>query len=45
MESLAQMSGRAKGGTHALDALRAAAKAWGRPADDEALARLAQALR
>lgn len=44
LETLAGLSGGRKGGAHALDALRAATAAWGRPAPDEALARLAEAL-
>jgi uncharacterized protein (TIGR02444 family) len=44
METLAEMAGAASGDAHALDALRAAAAAWGRPVPDAALARLAQAL-
>lgn len=44
LETLAEMSGHQKGGAHALDALRAAAKAWGLPVSDEALAVLAEAL-
>ena len=44
LETLAEMSGHQKGGAHALDALRAAAQAWGRPVSDEALAVLAEAL-
>jgi len=45
LETLAAMSGHHKGGARALDALRAAAKAWGLPVSDEALAVLAEALR
>lgn len=44
MESLATLAGDARGGAHALDALKAASAAWGRPAPDEALAALAAAL-
>lgn len=44
LETLAEMSGHQKGGAHALDALRAAAQAWGLPVSDEALAVLAEAL-
>jgi uncharacterized protein (TIGR02444 family) len=44
LETLAEMSGHLKGGAHALDALRAAAQAWGAPVSDEALAVLAEAL-
>lgn len=43
METLAQLS-QDRGGTHALDALRAASAAWGPPAPDNALAALAAAL-
>jgi uncharacterized protein (TIGR02444 family) len=44
METLADFAGAASGGTHALAALQAAAKAWGKPAPDDLLAQLAQAL-
>ena len=43
METLAQLS-QDRGGTHALDALKAASSAWGPPAPDNALAALATAL-
>jgi uncharacterized protein (TIGR02444 family) len=43
MEALEAMSG-AQGGAHALAALEAASKAWGRPAPADALAVLAAAL-
>lgn len=43
MESLEAMTGD-HGGAHALAALQAASKAWGRPAPDDALAQLAAAL-
>jgi len=44
LETLAGLSGEAKGGAHALDALRAAAAAWKSPAPDTELAALAAAL-
>ena len=44
METLADMAGEASGGAHALEALKAASAAWGRPAPDGALAALAAAL-
>jgi uncharacterized protein (TIGR02444 family) len=44
METLASFAGASSGGTHALAALQAAAKAWGKPAPDDLLAQLAQAL-
>lgn len=43
METLAALA-QDRGGTHALDALRAASTAWGPPAPDNALAALAAAL-
>ena len=43
METLAAMT-EDRGGAHALDALKAASKAWGTPAPDAALAALAAAL-
>jgi uncharacterized protein (TIGR02444 family) len=43
MEALAGMT-QGRGGAHALSALEAAAKAWGKPAPDDALAALAAAL-
>jgi uncharacterized protein (TIGR02444 family) len=43
MEALEAMT-EGRGGAHALDALEAASRAWGRPAPDEALAALAAAL-
>jgi uncharacterized protein (TIGR02444 family) len=44
METLESLSGNAGGGRPALEALKAASAAWGRPAPDDALAALAQAL-
>jgi len=45
MEALEAMThGRSRGGAHALAALEAASKAWGKPAPDDALAALAAAL-
>ena len=44
LETLAALAGAARGGAHALDALRAASAAWGRPAPGEELAALAAAL-
>lgn len=44
LETLAQMAREASGGACAFDALRAASRAWGRPAPDDALAALAAAL-
>jgi uncharacterized protein (TIGR02444 family) len=44
METLAEIAGEADGGARALDALKAASRAWGPPAPDEALAALAAAL-
>lgn len=44
METLEAMGGRHKGGAHALQALEAASRAWGRPAPDDELAALAAAL-
>jgi uncharacterized protein (TIGR02444 family) len=43
METLEAMSPDARGGTPALQALKAASAAWGRPAPDQALAALAVA--
>ena len=43
METLEAMSPEARGGTPALQALKAASAAWGRPAPDQALAALAAA--
>jgi uncharacterized protein (TIGR02444 family) len=43
METLEAMT-EGRGGAHALDALRAASAAWGKPAPDDALAVLAGAL-
>jgi uncharacterized protein (TIGR02444 family) len=43
MEALEALA-RRPGGAHALDALKAASAAWGRPAPDAALAELAAAL-
>ena len=43
MEALEAMT-EGRGGAHALDALEAASRAWGRPAPDDALAALAAAL-
>jgi hypothetical protein len=43
MEGLEAMTGE-PGGAHALAALEAASRAWGRPAPAEALAALASAL-
>lgn len=43
MEALEAMT-ESQGGAHALDALKAAAQAWGTPAPDAALAALAAAL-
>ena len=43
LETFEQMTER-PGGTPALEALRAASRAWGKPASDDALARLARAL-
>jgi uncharacterized protein (TIGR02444 family) len=45
METLAGLAGEARGGHPALEALTAAAVAWGRPAPEDALAELAAALR
>ena len=45
MEALERLSGHHRGGTPALEALRAASTAWGEPAPDDALAILAGALR
>lgn len=44
METFEAMTGRHRGGRPALEALRAASRAWGKPAPDDALARLASAL-
>jgi hypothetical protein len=44
LETLEHMAGAQSGGAHALAALKAASAAWGKPAPDEALAGLAQAL-
>jgi uncharacterized protein (TIGR02444 family) len=44
LETLERLAGPASGGAHALGALKAASKAWGRPAPDDALAALAAAL-
>ena len=44
LETLAGIADEASGGAHAFDALKAASKAWGPPAPDEALAALAAAL-
>lgn len=44
LETLEDMTGRKRGGAPALTALRAASAAWGRPAPDDALAALAEAL-
>jgi uncharacterized protein (TIGR02444 family) len=44
LETLAGLSRSAGGGAPALAALRAASAAWGDPAPDDALAKLAQAL-
>lgn len=43
LETFEHMTER-PGGTPALEALRAASRAWGKPASDDALARLARAL-
>jgi len=45
MESLEAVAGAESGGHPALEALKAAAAAWGKPAPDDALATLAAALR
>ena len=45
MDALEHLSGHHRGGTPALEALRAASAAWGEPAPDEPLAILAGALR
>jgi uncharacterized protein (TIGR02444 family) len=44
LETLAELTGEARGGAHALDALKAAAAAWKPGAPDEELAALAAAL-
>jgi uncharacterized protein (TIGR02444 family) len=44
LETLADLSGPRRGGASALAALRAATRAWGAAAPDEALAALAEAL-
>lgn len=44
LETLGDLSGDTKGGTPALQALKAASKSWGPPAPDRALAVLAAAL-
>lgn len=44
LETLASLAGEASGGARALDALKAASKAWGPAAPEEALAALAAAL-
>lgn len=44
MESLEALASSASGGQPALEALKAASAAWGKPAPDDALARLAAAL-
>lgn len=44
METLSSLSKAPRGGVPALEALRAANAAWGAPAPDEALAKLAYAL-
>jgi uncharacterized protein (TIGR02444 family) len=44
METLETLAGNAGGGRPALEALKAATAAWGRPAPDDALAALAHAL-
>lgn len=44
LETLAGLTGDNRGGTPALQALKAASKAWGPPAPDPALAALAAAL-
>ena len=45
MESLESLAGSESGGHPALEALKAASAAWGKPASDDALATLAAALR
>jgi uncharacterized protein (TIGR02444 family) len=45
MESLEAVAGPESGGHPALEALKAASAAWGKPAPDDALATLAAALR
>ena len=45
METLEALAGPERGGTPALQALKAASAAWGHPAPDDALASLAIALR
>jgi len=44
METLEDMAGRRRAGAPALAALKAASVAWGRPAPEETLAELAEAL-
>ena len=44
MEAFEALSEHRRGGRPALEALKAASRAWGPPAPDEALARLARAL-
>lgn len=44
METLEQITPAARGGQPALEALKSASAAWGAPAPDDALARLAAAL-
>ncbi len=44
METLESLASASSGGRPALESLRAASAAWGSPAPDEALARLARAL-
>jgi hypothetical protein len=44
LETLADLAGEARGGAHALDALKAAAAAWNPGAPDDELAALAAAL-
>ena len=44
MEAFEALSEHRRGGRPALEALKAASRAWGAPAPDEALARLARAL-
>ena len=44
METFEALTGRRRGGRPALEALQAASRVWGKPAPDDALARLARAL-
>jgi hypothetical protein len=44
LETLAELTGQARGGAHALDALKAASAAWSPAAPDAELAALAAAL-